>query len=214
MLFSATFRQNAMGLHCELQIRRRVYALDYPRAYAFLGYLQVGEWRRLVRLASCLSFPFLLSDELNITPSAREFKSRAAKAIWDFEGVQHVLVKLGGFLHGLVGIYASSRHIPGVRFAGIPHPGLIGTAPSPEFLATWNRRETGLIAQFGTESAPPVAYAPQHKGAYVGQDIDDKIREKIYQEGARTIPGREHGGNCDVRFLQLLVKARDQLRLV
>ncbi|RXW19802.1 hypothetical protein EST38_g6056 [Candolleomyces aberdarensis] len=115
---------------------------------------------------------------------AREFKSRAAKAIWDFEG-----------------IYASSRHIPGVRFAGIPHPGLIGTAPSPELLATWNRRETGLIAELGAESVPPVAYAPQPKGAYVGQDLDDKIKEKIYQEGARTIPGREHGGNCDIKNL-------------
>ena len=25
--------------------------------------------------------------------------------------------------------------------------------------------------------------------------------EKIAKEGARTIPGREHGGNCDVRQL-------------
>ena len=104
-----------------------------------------------------------------------------------------------------VGIYASSRHIPGVRFAGIPHPGLIGTAPSPELLATWNRRETGLIAELGAESVPPVAYAPQPKGAYVGQDLDDEVREKIHQEGARTIPGREHGGNCDVRFLHHLL---------
>ena len=34
---------------------------------------------------------------------------KAAKAIWDLEGV-----------------YTTSRHIPGVRFAGITHPGLIG----------------------------------------------------------------------------------------
>jgi formamidase len=46
---------------------------------------------------------------------AADFDTKAAKAIWDFEGV-----------------YASSRHIPGVRFAGIKHPGLIGTAPSQE----------------------------------------------------------------------------------
>lgn len=39
------------------------------------------------------------------------------------------------------GIYATSRHIPGVRFAGTSHPGLIGTAPSKELLATWNARE-------------------------------------------------------------------------
>lgn len=37
----------------------------------------------------------------------------AAKAIWQFDG-----------------IWCSSRHIPGVRFPGLIHPGLIGTAPS------------------------------------------------------------------------------------
>lgn len=40
-----------------------------------------------------------------------------------------------------LGVYATSRHIPGVRFAGTSHPGLIGTAPSKELLATWNERE-------------------------------------------------------------------------
>jgi formamidase len=45
---------------------------------------------------------------------------------------------------------------------------------------------------------PPVAFAPLASGAYVGQELDPKVREKIYREGARTVPGREHGGNCDV----------------
>ncbi len=111
---------------------------------------------------------------------AKEFKSRAAKAIWDFHGV-----------------YASSRHIPGVRFAGVSHPGLIGTAPSQELLDTWNAREGVLIAQHAG-AVPPVAYPPEQKGAYVGQDLPDEVRAKVYREGARTIPGREHGGNCDV----------------
>jgi hypothetical protein len=52
-----------------------------------------------------------------------------AKAIWDLQG-----------------IYTSSRHIPGVKFAGITHPGLIGCAPSHELLATWNKREAELVA--------------------------------------------------------------------
>ena len=55
----------------------------------------------------------------------------AAKAIWDFEG-----------------IFASSRHIPGVRFPGLIHPGLMGCAPSHELLAIWNKRESGLVEVF------------------------------------------------------------------
>ncbi|MDX6208203.1 MAG: formamidase, partial [Frankiales bacterium] len=42
----------------------------------------------------------------------------AAKAIWDFHGQE-----------------ATSRHLPGVRYTGITHPGLFGTAPSAELLA-------------------------------------------------------------------------------
>lgn len=78
------------------------------------------------------------------------------------------------------------------------HPGLIGTAPSAELLATWNKREGALIAEH-VNAVPPVAFAPTPTGAYVGQDLDPKVLEKIGEEGARTIPGREHGGNCDVR---------------
>ncbi|KAH9838647.1 Acetamidase/Formamidase [Rhodofomes roseus] len=114
---------------------------------------------------------------------AREFQSKAAKAIWDFHGV-----------------YASSRHIPGVRFAGVSHPGLIGTAPSAELLATWTERETGLV-EANPGAVPPVALLPVEKGAYVGQDLAEDVRKKIYAEGARTIPGREHGGNCDIKNL-------------
>ncbi|GAW06331.1 Acetamidase Formamidase [Lentinula edodes] len=114
---------------------------------------------------------------------AKEFNSKAAKAIWDFKG-----------------IYATSRHIPGVRFAGVSHPGLIGTAPSAELLATWNERERGLIAQ-DPHAVPALAFAPEFKGAYIGQDLDPELLEKIKTEGARTIPGREHGGNCDIKNL-------------
>lgn len=114
--------------------------------------------------------------------------------------------------HNPPGIYATSRHIPGVRFAGITHPGLIGTAPSAELLATWNKREAELFNAH-LDSALPVAYLPEPQGAYVGQDIPEDVRSKIMREGARTIPGREHGGNCDVserfsfpklRFLMIL----------
>ncbi|UZJ54463.1 hypothetical protein CBS101457_003783 [Exobasidium rhododendri] len=114
---------------------------------------------------------------------AKDLNSKACKAIWDFQG-----------------IYATSRHIPGVRFAGIPHPGLIGTMPSKELLETWNKREGGLIAKHG-DCVPAVALPPNPVGAYVGQDLPDDVRERIYREGCRTIPGREHGGNCDIKNL-------------
>src|SRR6188472_3201264 len=52
----------------------------------------------------------------------------AYKAIWDFHGQD-----------------ATSRHVPGVRYTGITHPGLFGTAPSADLLAQWNRREQALI---------------------------------------------------------------------
>ena len=35
----------------------------------------------------------------------------------------------------------------GVRFAGMIHPGLIGTAPSHELLALWNKRERALVEE-------------------------------------------------------------------
>ncbi|ETW82694.1 hypothetical protein HETIRDRAFT_315982 [Heterobasidion irregulare TC 32-1] len=114
---------------------------------------------------------------------AREFQSRACKAIWDFKG-----------------IYATSRHVPGVRFAGTAHPGLIGTAPSAELLATWNAREGALLAAHAG-AVPPVAFPPEPRGAYVGQDLSEDTRARVAREGARTVPGREHGGNCDIKNL-------------
>ncbi|KAF3530419.1 hypothetical protein DY000_02036315 [Brassica cretica] len=85
----------------------------------------------------------------------------ATKAIWYFEG-----------------IYAYSPQIPGVRFPGLTHPGIIGTAPSKEILRIWNERERQLEESEGT---------PEW--------------ERIAKEAARTIPGRENGGNCDIKNL-------------
>ena len=42
----------------------------------------------------------------------------AQKSIWDIKGM-----------------FTSSRHIPGVNFAGLIHPGLIGCLPDPKMLA-------------------------------------------------------------------------------
>jgi formamidase len=35
-------------------------------------------------------------------------------------------------------------HAPGVRFPGLTHPGVVGTAPSLELLNIWNEREKSL----------------------------------------------------------------------
>jgi formamidase len=117
---------------------------------------------------------------------------KAAKAIWDFQG-----------------IYTSSRHIPGVRFAGITHPGLIGCAPSAELLATWNKRESELMATqpdirtYGAEyngDLATLAALPNPKNAILGTTPTSDF-DRIAAEAARTVPPREHGGNCDIKNL-------------
>lgn len=117
--------------------------------------------------------PPLLNPNLN----------HSAKAIWDFEGIN-----------------CSSRHIPGVKFAGLIHPGILGCAPSPEVLNTWNEREAGLIKAC-SHMDRDVALPPEPKNIHAGS-ADAEVKEKIGKEGARTVPGRpEHGGNCDIKNL-------------
>ncbi|THF95835.1 hypothetical protein TEA_013512 [Camellia sinensis var. sinensis] len=116
----------------------------------------------------------------------------ATKAIWYFEG-----------------IYAYSPHIPGVRFPGLTHPGVIGTAPSMELLNIWNERErkleeTGLQTLKLCEvlHSRPLASLPTPKGCLLGKIQEGTTNwEKIANEAARTIPGRENGGNCDIKNL-------------
>ncbi|XP_042481713.1 formamidase-like isoform X3 [Macadamia integrifolia] len=122
----------------------------------------------------------------------------ATKAIWYFEG-----------------IYAHSPQIPGVRFPGISHPGVIGTAPSMELLNIWNEREREL-QENGHKSMTlievlhqrPFASLPTPEGCLLGKVyiihwIEDGTPEweKIAKEAARTVPGRENGGNCDIKNL-------------
>lgn len=69
-------------------------------------------------------------------------------------------------------------------------------------LAKWNERERALIAQHDG-AVPAVAFPPEPQGAYVGslESLDQEISTKIFTEGARTIPPREHGGNVDIKNL-------------
>lgn len=111
-----------------------------------------------------------------------QYFPEAAKAIWDFHG-----------------IYASSRHIPGVSFPGIMHPGLIGVAPSHDLLYRWNRRESELVAT-NPHRVPPLAELPNPDSAVLGTLPKDMFA-RVAAEAARTIPPRENGGNCDIKNL-------------
>ncbi|HEY8338350.1 MAG TPA: formamidase [Egibacteraceae bacterium] len=104
----------------------------------------------------------------------------AAKAIWDFHGQQ-----------------ATSRHLPGVRYTGITHPGLFGTAPSHELLAKWNERERALIAT-DPDRVPPLALPPLEENTLAGNLTGPEL-QRIAREGARTVPARENGGNHDIK---------------
>lgn len=116
----------------------------------------------------------------------------ATKAIWYFEG-----------------IYTYSPQIPGVRFPGLTHPGIVGTAPSLELLNIWNEREKKL-AENGTNAIRlcevvhqrPLVNLPTTKSCLLGM-IDEGTPEweEIAMKAARTIPGRENGGNCDIKNL-------------
>lgn len=111
-----------------------------------------------------------------------DYFPKAAKVIWDLDG-----------------IYATSRHISDVRFAGIIHPGLMGCAPSEELLREWNKREAELVAT-DPDRVPPLAILPTPDAALLGK-LDSNDFDSVAQEGARTIPPREHGGNCDIKNL-------------
>src|SRR5690625_234088 len=106
----------------------------------------------------------------------------AYKAIWDFHG--HT---------------ATSRHIPGVSFTGITHPGLMATAPSAELLAKWNAREAALI-NTDPDRVPPLALPPNPENAILGSLTGDEFT-RVAAEGARTAPPRENGGNQDIKNL-------------
>ncbi len=111
-----------------------------------------------------------------------EHYPHARKACWNFSGV-----------------YANSRHIPGVEFAGIMHPGLIGCLPSHDLLNTWNKRELALF-NTNPERVPALATLPFADTAHLGRMTGSAAKEAALT-GARTVPPREHGGNCDIKNL-------------
>ena len=105
---------------------------------------------------------------------------QAQKSIWDIKGM-----------------FTESRHVPGVRYAGLIHPGLIGCLPDHKMLETWNKREQELI---DTNPQGGLANPPFAGTAHMGK-LTGAAKEKAAATGARTVPGREHGGNCDIKDL-------------
>ena len=106
----------------------------------------------------------------------------AQKSIWDFDGM-----------------FTKSRHVPGVKYAGQIHPGLIGCLPDRKMLDMWNARETALVST-DPERVPPLAALPDTQAAHMGAMKGD-ARDAAATEAARTVPPREHGGNCDIKDL-------------
>lgn len=117
----------------------------------------------------------------------------ARKAIWEFDGV-----------------YTHSRHVPDVHFAGLSHPGILGTSPSHELLEEWNERERELIERGPEaetavnhetgEDEPPLALPPEPNDVLLGDMAEDDVEEAA-EKAARTIPPRENAGNCDIKNL-------------
>jgi len=106
----------------------------------------------------------------------------ARKACWDFHG-----------------IYTTSRHVPHVRWAGIIHPGLIGCLPDRELLDRANKREAALLAT-DPGRVPPLLAPPHAATALMGQ-MSGAAAQSAAAEAWRTVPPREHGGNCDIKNL-------------
>jgi len=84
---------------------------------------------------------------------------------------------------------------------------LIGTAPSKELLHIWNERESTLvntptdkISLCEILHTRPLANLPNPHGALLGKIPHDQF-SRIASEAARTVPGRENGGNCDIKNL-------------
>jgi len=128
---------------------------------------------------------------------------------WGFTGI-FAKSNGGGFLTehfpharkacwGFSGIYANSRHIPGVEFAGMMHPGLIGCLPSRELLDTWNKREKELF-DTNPNRTPPLCALPYAPTAHMG-GMKASAAKSAAKEAVRTVPPREHGGNCDIKNL-------------
>lgn len=149
----------------------------------------------------------LIVDILDVGPIPQEDSGPLAGQGWGYTGI-FATNNGGGFLTeqfpdaykaiwDFTGQIASSRHVPEVSFTGLIHPGLMGTAPSAELLAKWNRREGDLIAT-NPNRVPPLALPPNPEHAVLGS-LPESEFDRVAGEAARTAPPRENGGNQDIK---------------
>ena len=90
---------------------------------------------------------------------------------------------------------AVSDDIPGVRVPNASFPGIVTVLPGPEQLGEMLSREAELRAVGGAGFAPHALHAsPASVCGPSGSHADDCLR---------TLPPREHGGNLDIRYLQV-----------
>ena len=120
----------------------------------------------------------LIVDILDVGPIPQEDSGPLAGQGWGYTGVFATTQRrrlphraVPGRLQGDLGLPgrpdATSRHVPGVSFTGIVHPGLMGTAPSADLLDKWNAREQALI-DTDPHRVPPLALPPQPDSAILG----------------------------------------------
>ncbi|MET1065413.1 MAG: formamidase [Arthrobacter sp.] len=149
----------------------------------------------------------LVVDILDVGPIPQEDSGPLAGQGWGYTGI-FATSNGGGFLTeqfpdaykaiwDFTGQIATSRHVPGVSFTGLIHPGLMGTAPSAQLLAKWNKREGDLIAT-NPNRVPPLALPPEAGHAVLGHLAQSEF-DRVAAEAARTAPPRENGGNQDIK---------------
>ena len=90
---------------------------------------------------------------------------------------------------------AVSDDIPGVRVPNASFPGIVTVLPGPEQLGEMLSRESELRAAGGAGFPPHALHAsPAAVCGPSGSHADACLR---------TLPPREHGGNLDIRYLQV-----------
>ena len=92
-------------------------------------------------------------------------------------------------------IEAVSDDLPGVRIPNASFPGIVTVLPGPDQLAAMLSREAELRAVGGAGFPPYPTHASP--AAVCGPDGSHP------DECLRTLPPREHGGNLDIRYLQV-----------